>query len=732
MRIIIFSVAILLSHHFHSQVVINEVMSQNSNIFENELDASPDWIELYNTCACPVNLSGWSITDDYDAEFPNQSNDLWLIPDTTLLPFQHLIILATGNDPLMTDYLQADFKLKQSGEELFLLKENLNVEDQLSFTCIPSNRSFGRYSSDSLTYFFVPSPAAANIISTTFNQLSDSISISHPSGFYDSEISVDASSQSPLFFTTDGSEPSINSPLWNAPLLISETYKSDGSAFIRTSNLWEEPRTDVYSGTVINLSTFDNGCPSSEPVTASYFVHPDAESKFPYGVISIITDPINLFSDSGIYVPGTSGENYFKQGDDWEKRGHLEYYKSANNAPVISQEVDFRTRGRGSRGNRQKSLKFFARDDYGKTWFDYPIFPKLDIERYRRLVLRSGHSDFTKSMIKDLVATELVRGLDLEYMESEPVTVFINGEYWGIQFLRENLSEYYLAEHYGINPNAVDIIKNNQEVTDGSITDYLHLLNFATQNDLGTLENYEAISEKMDISNFIDYNISQLYLANWDWPFNNVKAWKPQQESAKFRWMFFDCDACLYKKEYDELVTTIENDDRSADYVLMSQLIKNESFKNRFYTRYLELMNANFSSETILSSIDSLKTLLKPAMVDHINRWSSPSSFSAWEESISEMRNFALQRPIYSLQQLETIFSSPFSVRPNPAEEIIYLGTELPEGNISVSVFDYAGIRMPIKVNESGSLDISELSGGFYVIRIVYENLIFTEKFLKL
>ena len=125
----------------------------------------------------------------------------------------------------------------------------------------------------------------------------------------------------------------------------------------------------------------------------------------------------------------------------------------------LDQDIDMRVRGRGSRKNRQKSLRLYARDSEGKSTFDYPIFSDREFNSYRRLALRSGHSDFTKTLIKDLLSSQLVSNLDLEYMESETSVVFMNGEYWGIQNARENIDKYYLESHYGVNPDSVTILK---------------------------------------------------------------------------------------------------------------------------------------------------------------------------------------------------------------------------------------------------------------------------------
>ncbi len=51
----------------NGQIVINELSSRNSSTVKDFDNDSPDWIELYNTGDVPVNLLGWTLSDDIEA-----------------------------------------------------------------------------------------------------------------------------------------------------------------------------------------------------------------------------------------------------------------------------------------------------------------------------------------------------------------------------------------------------------------------------------------------------------------------------------------------------------------------------------------------------------------------------------------------------------------------------------------------------------------------------------------
>ena len=72
------------------QVKINEVVSSNSIFFDDDGN-SPDWVELYNSSASPVSLSGWTLTD--------KENDLkWKFGQTAIDADGYLLVWASGND----------------------------------------------------------------------------------------------------------------------------------------------------------------------------------------------------------------------------------------------------------------------------------------------------------------------------------------------------------------------------------------------------------------------------------------------------------------------------------------------------------------------------------------------------------------------------------------------------------------------------------------------------------
>lgn len=76
----------------HSQIVINEVMPSNNISLRDENNSDEDWIELYNTSDCDINLQGYKIYDE------NKFGKAFVLPDTTIKAHGYLTIFASDRN----------------------------------------------------------------------------------------------------------------------------------------------------------------------------------------------------------------------------------------------------------------------------------------------------------------------------------------------------------------------------------------------------------------------------------------------------------------------------------------------------------------------------------------------------------------------------------------------------------------------------------------------------------
>ena len=190
----------------------------------------------------------------------------------------------------------------------------------------------------------------------------------------------------------------------------------------------------------------------------------------------------------------------------------------------------------------QKSLALFARKQYGKGSFDYKVFKDKPIEKFESLVLRNAGNDWGQAMMRDGLTSTLIRDMDIDRQAFQPAVVYINGEYWGILNIREKVNSNYLAENHFVNPDNVNLLEFNGSILEGTNTAYMDLINYLASNTLENKQKYQQVSRKLDLNNYIQYQLTQIYINNKDWPGNNIKYWNTNDPGSLWRWIIFDTD----------------------------------------------------------------------------------------------------------------------------------------------------------------------------------------------
>ena len=530
-------------------------------------------------------------------------------------------------------------------------------------------------------------------------------SFSQPTGFYKDSFLLSITSDDPdisIHYTLDSSEPDADSPIYTQPILI-ETRAGEPNQYSAIDTIakdWNPPKDEVRKATVVRAKAIQEKTgEASAIVTHTYFVGDDIVKHYTLPVISLVVDPDDLFDEeTGIYVLGMNYlnasqsaqsedtnqavENYHQHGRDWERPVHFELIEEDSQA-TFSQDGGVRIHGSSSRQRPQKSLRIYARDDYSnQDIFAYPLFNSTDGEdggesspQYKTFLLRNSGQDWTASLMRDILAQKLVSSLDVETQASRPVIVFLNGEYWGFYHLQERYDEYYLRNHFGIDPDQVTILRNQNELFRGSqedVVDYEALEDFVNDNDLSQPENYAYVRTQMDVDNYIDYQIANIFLANTDWPHNNLYYWRkdtagyqpntPSGHDGRWRWMLFDLDFAFGFEgtgvgNDNNTLARAQADDWTG--LLFRSLLKNESFKTQFLIRFADIMNTTFKSENVLATIDQTQTTLNPEMKEFFQRWTSDSeeSLEKWDNEIERIRVFAQVRPDFVREQIVEQFN---------------------------------------------------------------------------
>ena len=148
-------------------VVINEVLANNATLEESD-GSKPDWIELYNSSANPIDLGDMSLTDDSTVA------RRWIIPSGTILNNgAYLKIRCDSGLPSSTT--NTGFALKANGGSVFLFDKIANGSGPLSSVAYglqAADFSIGRVPNGTTNWVLtIPTLGGANIAATLGNPL---------------------------------------------------------------------------------------------------------------------------------------------------------------------------------------------------------------------------------------------------------------------------------------------------------------------------------------------------------------------------------------------------------------------------------------------------------------------------------------------------------------------------------------------------------------------------------
>lgn len=693
MKIIIFILVVIFSitSLFGQDMVINEFMSSNYNfLFDHDGDDS-DWIEIFNPTEETINLSSYFLSDNL--ENPQK----WSFPDIEIAPDSFLVIFASGKDTVYPENeIHTNFSIKAYGEEL-LLSNSSEIIHQIEPVILRQNQSYGWLpdGSDNAMIFDVATPGCTNELI-----LIEKVFFSELGGVYDDNFELELSNvftENIIRYTIDGSTPNENSLLYSDVLFLDEDMCSKTDIYkiqVSPADIQYIPETIFPKAIVIRAAAFDStGNIQSKVFTNSYFIRNMEIDHADLPIISITADYDDLFNDStGIFVPGIfydenylygaerSG-NYYQRGEEWERRANVELFDYSN-SDFFSQEVGLRIHGDQARCFPQKGMRIYARNEYGDSKFYTKLFTPEIHNQYERLVFKPFCASWTQAGFQDFLAAKISTNLSYINPNSKPVVLYLNGEYWGIYFVLERIDEKYLEEKYNIDKNSVELVTDWFGNTDKGVNeDYVNLYEFISENDMKNAQNYYYVTQLIDINNFIDYQIFEIYFNNFDWPANNMKCWKSNQYDQKWRWIFYDGDACFhnYKYNFFDHATSTSDDNYPTNYavtLIYRKLMENSSFAFAFVNRLQYLVNNDFLYANTTQYLNQINVFFDVELQNQIDRFDKPKDYTQWLNDYESIQDFLVERPCSIKKHLKSSFGYNINV-PNCG----YIDTDIEVNN---------------------------------------------------
>lgn len=615
-----------------------------------------DWVEIYNSTGSAVSLAGYGISN-------NPKNPAkWVFPDISIEPGEYLLLYATGSaDKAQKKNLKLNFCISSTGEALFFFDPNGKLIDKLSAGRMKSGQSYGRDGSDNRFYYAEPTPGAQN--GKGYEGITQLPAFSVTPGIYDNAVTVaiTAGEGETIRYTTDCTTPNASSEVYSGELSLSKN-------------------------SVIRAAAFRDGYLSGDVATATYLFRSDGVNHA-LPVVTLVTDPDNLWnSKTGIYATGDQFDpdaasyadtlksaTYYQakfateeQVDTiWEKPAAFSLFDD-NGKQVFTQNVGIRIAGSFGRGRAQKGFNVIARKEYGKGSMEYPFFENRPYTEYKAVVLRAGAQDQNRSKIRDELASGLLEGTDINilYQAYRPTVLYLNGEYWGVYFMKEKRNRFFVAQHENTENNVdLAIGKGFKQRSYGDNSDWVSLYEYATTHDLSASDAYNYVAERMDVDSFRDYMIAEIYNGNTDtYNFQYYRL-----KGGKWKFIFYDFCWGFQSPGHETLAFRMgktPSDVCSAK--LFAAMLQNKGWRDSFCRRFGELLNTAFAPERVSALIEELYGYVEPEIKREREKFNKDTfmgvkqpntnlgTYEGFQSEISKLKDFAQRRPEELKRQLQS------------------------------------------------------------------------------
>ncbi|MFK7810581.1 MAG: HYR domain-containing protein [Saprospiraceae bacterium] len=330
-----------------------------------------------------------------------------------------------------------------------------------------------------------------------------------------------------------------------------------------------------------------------------------------------------------------------------------------------------------------KSLAINLRDKiFGDESLDFELFPQRELKDYQRLKIRGSGQDYYRLGFRDMLnQTLLFKDFDIEAQAGRPTLLYLNGEFWGIYNIREKFAGEHFEELYDVKEKDLDIIKSPglsyREVKKGSDADYNLLFNFVENADLTNQADYDYFESQVDVEEFTNYWISMTYMANYDWPANNLTVWRDRVNQTKWRYGVADTDGSTNNflsgnAAPDFNTFSFVNDDVSTSWpnhrnstLFLRKLLERTDYRDEFIQRTCTFMEVVFNEERTHPLIDSITTLFQPNLAAHLAKWGNVEpggpnamggSETAWYEWIDKYKTFWETRPAFMRDHINDFY----------------------------------------------------------------------------
>lgn len=509
-----------------------------------------------------------------------------------------------------------NFKISGSGETVYLFSPSGNLLSSLNISCESYDVSIGSIPDASITHAYLspPTPGATNNSSFPYTQYAEAPVLSQSSGFFtqpfDVTMSVSNGGAGEIHYTLDGSDPEISSP------------EFDGTP------------VPIYQSTVVKAKTFVEGMLPSNLTAATYFFNVSHLTP----ILSVITDNNNLYGDNGIF-------DHSEQ--DWLRPAYAEYFDSTSGNPLIfSQNAGMMIDGGygGSRWQPQHSFRLELDNSVlGEGPVNFPVIPQRPQRtKYSQFYLRNGSNQYLVLPYKDASQLKMMGEKTYNYYTAwRPISVYINGQYFGLYELREKYDPELFEVLDSASEDSMDILSLSAfygfvlRAVTGSVDSFWSSYDaFKTISPADTAF-WTKADKYFDMMYYNDYIIAESWMGNVDWPGNNIKIYRSDKTDFRWRFCLIDQELALLPNSWtDCYFDHISYLQSLGDYFPYTDIwnrgMQNPRFRNYFINRFADLMNTAYLPDSLLAVENGMFNQTIVEMANEYARWADPWNVPAW------------------------------------------------------------------------------------------------------
>lgn len=558
--------------------------------------------------AGPINSIAWDVI--------NTGNDFYNYID---FAFKH-VDMEEMSQTFVTNsglYFHTNFKLLSTGETVYLYTPQGTLADELAVNVPIHTSSIGRFpDGENTSTFLLQTPTPDNTNSNSQQALGV---LSGP--LFSVETGVYPTIQSVHIYNTDNLNASIY-------------YTTNGEEPTTESTLYNGEAIPVFQSTVLRARTYHEGYTASKITSASYLINVSHITP----IVSIAIDNQHLYGGSGIF------DNWQQ---DWERYAQMTFFDSTSAHNVLfhrnaAMQID--GGAGGSRSHAQHSFRLeFDKSAFGENEVLYPLLSnRPERSRYSRLYFRNGSNQWLTLPYKDACLTELMADNTKSYYSAmRPVSVYINGQYFGLYEMREKLDQEYYEVYDNALNSPMDVLSVSYwynlilRATVGNPDNYYQSLEAFEQLEPSEPTFLEEANALYDLENMADYIITQSWIGNADWPYNNIKIHRDDSTGQRWRYTTIDLELSLAPNGwtdcyYNGLQHSMDDGNWNPYILPWRRSMNNDDYFNYFVNRFADLMNTNYKIERLIEIENRYFNEWVVEMPKEYQRWGDPWNVSGW------------------------------------------------------------------------------------------------------